>query len=375
MKKYFTFFFLIVIQSAYSQDIDDTFKPIFKTIKANNLSQAINRIDSLDNTGLFTKNAKYHYYKTIAYLSCYEGKDTADIKDFDYLQNAYQSLEMVEKLDTAKAFQKNTNELYERIGSHFLFNGVEDFNRKQYDRALQEFEEVIRINKRPAINRIDTIAYFNAAISAEKLADTTKAIQYFEDVVLMNFGGAFPIMALSDFYVAKKQYDKAINVLEMGYQQYTDNDNILNALANVFLTAGKYEDAKPWIRKIIDDKPNDTLYFTLGSIYDYEHLTDSAEVNYLKSLQINSNNTDALYNLGVLYYLKAIEVIKKETGGKSVPEEAKKLLEKSRVELELLFDINNKNKETVKILISISKLLNNSKMENKYTKVYDAFSL
>ena len=372
MKKSFTFLFLIIVQFAYSQSFETTFKSIFKTIKAKNISQAINRIDSLDNTGLFIKNVKYHYYKVIAYLSCYEGKDTADVNDFNYLQNAYQSLKMVEKLDTAKAFQKNTNELYERIASHFLFNGVEDFNRKQYDRALQEFETVIQINRRPGINRVDTMAYFNAAISAEKAGDTTKAIQHFEEVVLMNFGGTFPIMALSDLYVAKKQYDKAINVLEMGYQQYPDNENILNALINAFLSAGQYEDAKPWIRKIIDDKPNDTLYFTLGSIYDYEHMTDSAEVNYLKALQINSKNRDALYNLGVLYYLKAIEIIKKETGGKSVPEEAKKLLEKSRTELELLFDINNQNKETVKILISISKLLNNSKMEKKYTKIYDA---
>jgi len=372
MKRNFTFLFLIIVQFAYSQSFENTFKSIFKTIKAKNISQAINRIDSLDNTGLFTKNAKYHYYKSIAYLSCYEEKDTADINDFNYLQNAYQSLKMVEKLDTAKAFQKNTNELYERIGSHFLFNGVEDFNRKQYDRALQEFEEVIRINRKPDINRVDTMAYFNAAISAEKLGDTTKAIQHFEAVVLMNFGGTFPIMALSDLYVAKKRYDKAINVLEMGFQQYPDNENILNALVNAFLYAGQYEDAKPWIRKIIDDKPNDTLYFTLGSIYDYEHLTDSAEVNYLKALQINSKNSNALYNLGVLYYLKAIKVIKKETGGKSVPEEAKNLLEKSRVELELFFDMNNKNKETVKMLISINKLLKNSKMEKKYTKIYDA---
>ena len=372
MRKIFTILFLlIIIQFTYGQDFENTFADIFKTIKAKNISQAINTIDSLDNTKHFTANPKYNYYKAIAYLSCYEGKDTADINDFDYLQNAYESLKTVEKLDTAKTFQKNTNELYERIGSHFLFNGVEDFNRKQYDRALQEFEKVIHINKMPFVNRIDTMAYFNAALSAEKLSDTTKTIRYFEEVVLMNFGGTFPIMELSDMYVATKQYDKATNILETGYQQYPENTTILNALINAFLMAGQYNDAKPWIRRVIDIKPNDTLYFTLGSIYDYEQSTDSAKANYQKALQINPKNTDALYNLGVLYYLKAIEKIKKETGGKSVPESAKDLLEKSRGELEQLFAIDNKNKETVKILISISKLLKDNKMTKKYTKIYD----
>ncbi len=370
MRKILTFLLLLIVHFAYSQDFERSFNVIFKTIKAKDFSQAVKMIDSLDNTGNFSNIPEYHYYKTIAYLSCYEEKDSADVNDFDYLQNAYQSLKTVGKLDSVGEFRKNTNELYERIGSHFLFNGVEDFNRKQYDRALKEFEEVIHINKMPIVNRIDTMAYFNAAISAEKLGDTTKAINYFEDVVLMNFGGTFPIMELSDLYMAKKQYNKAINILETGYQQYPDNENILNALVNGFLTAKLYDDAKPWIRKIIDIKPTDVLYFTLGSIYDLQQAPDSAEANYQKSLNLNPQNTDALYNLGVLYYLKAIDVIKKETEGKSVTESAKDLLEKSRVKLENLFTVDNQNKETVKILISISKLLKNSKMEKKYTEVY-----
>ena len=372
MRKILTVLLLTTVHFAYSQDFEKPFNLIFKTIKAKKLSQAINTIDSLDNIKNFTTNPKYNYYKAIAYLSCYEEKDTADTNDFNYLQNAYVSLKTVEKLDTAGIFKKNTNELYERLGSHLLFNGVEDFNRKQYDRALQEFEKVILINKMPFVNRIDTMAYFNAALSAEKLGDTTKAIQLFEEVVLMNFGGTFPIMELSDIYIATKQYDKATNILETGYQQYPQNTNILNALVNAFLTAGQYDDAKPWIRRIIDIKPNDTLYFTLGSIYDYEHSSDSAEANYQKALVLNPQNTDALYNLGVLYYLKAVEIIKKETDGKSIPKSAKLLLEKSRESLERLFAVDDKNKKTVKILISISKLLKDNKMTKRYTKIYDA---
>ncbi|HIE15372.1 MAG TPA: tetratricopeptide repeat protein, partial [Bacteroidales bacterium] len=343
---------------------------IFKYIKIGKINKAIKVIDSLDNTENFRGNIKYHYLKSIAYLACYENKNTADTYDFNYLKNAFQSLMTVRQLDNT-GYKKNTNELLVRLASHFLFNGVEDFNRKQYNEALEEFENVIQINKMPEINRIDTMVYFNAAISAEKNGDTAKAIHYFETVVLMNFGGTFPIMELADLYIAQKQYDKAINLLETAFQEYPDNKDILNTLANIFLTIRKYTDAKPWIRKIIDIQPNDTLYFTLGSIYDYEHLPDSAKINYERALVLNPKNRDALYNLGVLFYLKAIKEIKMENSSKSLSDNIKAMLEQSREYLEKSFAIDNKNIEMVKILIGISKLLDNNKLEKKYKKIFE----
>jgi len=178
-------------------------------------------------------------------------------------------------------------------------------------------------------------------------------------------------MELADLYIAQKQYDKAINLLETAFQEYPDNKDILNTLANIFLTIRKYTDAKPWIRKIIDIQPNDTLYFTLGSIYDYEHLPDSAKINYERALVLNPKNRDALYNLGVLFYLKAIKEIKMENSSKSLSDNIKAMLEQSREYLEKSFAIDNKNIEMVKILIGISKLLDNNKLEKKYKKIFE----
>ena len=101
IRKFTLLFFLIITQLIYGQNTEDSFTAIFKAIKAKKLSQAINKIDSLENTKRFTANPKYNYYKAIAYLSCYEEKDTADTNDFNYLHNAYKSLRTVEKLDTA----------------------------------------------------------------------------------------------------------------------------------------------------------------------------------------------------------------------------------------------------------------------------------
>lgn len=366
-------FIIVFVSFAFngnSQHIDKAFNSIFNYIKTKDLNSALSSLDSLDNNKVINKDANYYYNRAIAYLLCYESKDTADSNDFSYLQNSYTSLEAVLNLDSEKNYYSNAIELIERVGSHFLMNGVEEFNNKQYQNALTDFKKVIKINEMPDINRVDTIVYFNAAISSEKLGDTTQAIHYFENVVWMNFGGTFSFIELSDLYSATNQNQKAIDVLQTAYSEFPGNENILNAIINLFIKVKQYDDAEPWIRILVNKNPSDVLFFTLGSIYNLQNKTDSAEVNYIKALSLNPNHQDALFNLGLLYYLKAIDTIKTDTGGKKIPKSAKELLVKSNTNMQKLYKLEPNNVEAVKMLISINKLLKNKELEQKYTLIY-----
>ena len=57
------------------------------------------------------------------------------------------------------------------------------------------------------------------------------------------------------------------------------------------------------------DPTNEILWFSLGSVYDNLNMQDEAVEAYRKSLGIKPDYFDANYNLGALYFNKAVQMV------------------------------------------------------------------
>jgi tetratricopeptide (TPR) repeat protein len=66
--------------------------------------------------------------------------------------------------------------------------GIENFKAAKYPEALSNFEKSIQLNEE-FLQKTDSNAIYNAALSAEKSQNYDKAIQYFQKSIDINYGG------------------------------------------------------------------------------------------------------------------------------------------------------------------------------------------
>lgn len=196
-----------------------------------------------------------------------------------------------------------------------------------------------------AINKVDTIYYYYAAIASQNAKDWENTAKYYRKCAEMN---------------------------------YKPEETYLNA-ATAYISAKKEDEAMAFLDGAISKAPkNKALYYVLGTIYMDKN--DDAKVSeYLgKAIEIDPKYSDALFNLGSYYFTKGMEVRRRANDEpvKAKQDELLKeslvYLEKAMPALEAYIVIEPTDKEVVKSLWQMSKAFKNTEKETKYKAMYDA---
>ncbi len=233
--------------------------------------------------------------------------------------------------------------------------GIYAYEEKKYDFAHQNFDGVLAIHKvlkeKEEASSLDDPENFKyqtyltglAAMNSDKMEVAKGHFQYLYD---QDYDQSTIYEALYKV-TAEEDLDKAYQYLEKGRQKYPDDVTILFAEINHFLKAGKLDELIAKLKLAIEKEPtNLSLYTTLGNVYDqlyqkeYEinkekaqEYFDNAKKYYQEALKIDSDNFDAYYSIGALYYNKAAFMAKSLNDIKDNDE-----YEKARLELLDQFD-------------------------------------
>lgn len=231
----------------------------------------------------------------------------------DALEQSYIAFQKTLQLDKTKNFHKETIEAMQSIASQFNYEGANLFNQKKYNKALEYFENAIAINKMPAINKFDTIVYYNTALAAEKVGNINKSIQYYELLKQSKFGGSNIYIELGKLYCSHENESKGIQTFKEGISLFPNESNkFYNEIINYYLQKNNNSEVLKYVDEALKtDTKNPSLYFIKGSILEQNGKEADAENLYKKALEINPIYQDALYNLGVMYYNRATTMIKK----------------------------------------------------------------
>jgi Flp pilus assembly protein TadD len=126
------------------------------------------------------------------------------------------------------------------------------------------------------------------------------------------------------------------------------------------LASGKGEDALAKINKTIAADPtNSNLYAVRGSMYDQQKKTDLALADYRKSVELDPNNFDAQFNLGVSNYNRAADAYTKaskmdlktyQVSGKKLEAEGKKYFQASVPYFEKALELQPEDRNTLSSL-------------------------
>jgi tetratricopeptide (TPR) repeat protein len=261
------------------------------------------------------------------YMLLYNSKDAkvADLKNGS-LDEAAKAYAQTVKLDEKNNYPQAKDGL--KICAIIASNaGIENFKAAKFPEALNSFEKSIQLNEE-FLQKTDSNAIYNAALSAEKSQNYDKAVQYFQKAIDIKYGGNEdgPMLhsLLAESYLKKGDKVNYISTIQKGRQLYSNDKQLILSELNYFIEAGKYKEAITNLELAMSKEPNNEIFpFNIGVIYDnlanpgegktaptekeFNEFVEKAEAAYKKAIEINPNYFDALYNIGALYFNRAVK--------------------------------------------------------------------
>lgn len=213
--------------------------------------------------------------------------------------------------ESVKSYQKSL-ELGSKYGTEIkerltvahnvsLNGGVENFNGGKYDKALAGFENAINVSK--ILNFSDTLALYNAALTAEKLERYDQAVGYYESLLEMNHQPEKMYSLIVYGLKSAGKTDQANAKLADGRKRFPENQDLIIQELNNYLMNDDMEGAKRNLQKAIEkDAQNHVLHYSLGTVYSSLGNLPEAEASYTEAIRLNPAYFDAQYNLGALFF-------------------------------------------------------------------------
>lgn len=353
----------------------------FNNLRKGELDKAMQNIEPTILDASTMSDPKTWFYRGNIYLQIHMSENPAfKALDKNALYKAYESYQQLLKLDTKKEYYTETIQNLFIISEQFYNEGVKNFTLEPPDfgSAFTAFETSAKVNE--SYGNVDTLAMFNAALSAENAKDYTNAKLYYNKVKELNYPQPLIYNSLATIQMEEGDTVAAVAILLEGRKKYPDNFNLLIAETNIYLSSKQNDKAMAnLVEAIKTDPENPTIHYAVGVNYALMGDVAEAEKAYLKAVELNPDYFEANYNLGALYVNEAAQVIDsanklplsavKEYDALKV--QADDILKKSIPFLENASRLDSKDKST---LLSLKEIYTRLQMYEKMKEVNDKLS-
>lgn len=270
---------------------------------------------SIDKASLDPKtgiSAKTWYYRGLIYQDIEESAEP-NIKavDAQALDKSIESYLKSIELDVKKNYTDDIKKRIPYLQNRYVNKGIEAYKAKDFQGAADNFLKSADISEK-LFSKIDTNLLFNAALAALNAKNVPVQKTLFTRLIDLKYPEVEVYRSLANIYLSEKDTAKGLEYIAMGRTAFPGNNALMIDELNIYMSRGQ---SKQMISKMEEaanaDPNNKTLWFALGATYDNMGKKDNAETAYKKSLAIDSNYFDALYNLGAMYYNAGVEVYNK----------------------------------------------------------------
>ncbi|MCF8372993.1 MAG: tetratricopeptide repeat protein [Bacteroidales bacterium] len=202
------------------------------------------------------------------------------------------------------------------LSNVFVNVGVKLFQSEdvaENEQAVESFEKSLFFSS--MTGKIDTPLFYYTALAAAKAKQYDKAVEYFGLCTKYGYGEDDDNKAYMYYGLAKNSLmigdtAKYMESLKAGIDKYPDNNTTLvTELINYYLAEDMSQEALDYLALAIKKVPdNHTFHFAQGSLYDKMEKYSDAEVSYKKAIELKPDYFDANYNLGAIFYNKAVQL-------------------------------------------------------------------
>ena len=243
--------------------------------------------------------------------------------------------------------------------------GISYYNTTSFDLAASSFDLAAEVAR--TFDIVDTMAVYNSALCYEKANMTDMAIERYRDCADIKYQVPNVFLFISTLYRNSDNDEEALKVLQEARVSYPREQSLIIEELNIYLTNKDFERAKANLELAAEQDPtNEILWFSLGSVFDNLGNYDEAIIAYQKAIVVKSDYFDANYNLGALYFNKAVLGINEANemwkprmtrteaaNQKKLEEDSKSMFVTARPYLETAFNVDPTDLETVRSLKDI----------------------
>ena len=237
-----------------------------------------------------------------------------------YFQKAYELDQLPN--EKGKVKPKYTKDIKSILSANhvYLFNGgAYYFDKQEYKKAYDFFNQYVEISELPMFAGTQTAekdstfmtVQFYAAAAASLAKDSRLAIAALERAKNTPYRQYDVYQYLCyEYGEARTAQDSVMldKTFEDGKQVFPDSAFFLNNLINTYIYSNRNEKALEMLNVAIQKNPNDAnLYNVMGRVYE-TGLKDyaNAEKNFQIAFEKDPNLTDALSNIGLIYYNQGV---------------------------------------------------------------------
>jgi len=277
-----------------------------------------------------------------SYIAILDPNESNADKYFDLALNA---------IDSAKRFDKFEDNSGLIAASNYNINikkqqkGNSAYEAKDFEAAYNYLKQVSDFFPK------DTTLAINTALSAQGLKRDDEALTYYKRAKENGARNPVIFQRMENIYVGKLDKEAALKIVQDGIALNPYNTMLNNDYINMLLDNGKYTEARQIIESTLKvDTRSKLLYYLYGYLHQQNANLGTAELAYNKSLTLDKNYFDALYQLGLVYVNLGNQALNADA--RNVSKFSSSL---NRAEIILLqaHQVKPKDKATINLLIEI----------------------
>ncbi|MCD8042144.1 MAG: tetratricopeptide repeat protein [Tannerellaceae bacterium] len=238
------------------------------------------------------------------------------IEVLPYFEKAYELDQLPnEKGKVKPRFIKDMKGILNANHPYYINGGAYFFDVRDYKKAYDFFDQYLQIANLPMMagepaaardSNYMTVQYY-AAIASTQLGDPQTAVVVLENAAKEGYKTNELYQYLFEEYRQLEDTTNMIRVLKDGQAAVPEESFYLLNLINLQINQGQNEEAIASLdAAIAQDPQNAQLYDVSGRIYEGMQDFEKAEQNFQKALELDPSYTDALSNLGRIYYNQAV---------------------------------------------------------------------
>lgn len=259
--------------------------------------------------GKVTSVAKNWYNKGRIYKAIYLD-DSTEFRDLapkeEALQTAMESFNKVKTMEKENStyvifVDQEISQLY----GYIVNEGAEKYNDNDFEGAYNAFMTAL------VVSPGDTTALLYGGVSAQQAEMMDEALAAFQQ--LADDGNANLDTYKTMIYLYrtdKEDMDKVLEVVDQALAQFPENNELIQEKITSLIIMERSDEAQSELEAAISNDPTNALYYYfLGYLYDQKEDSDNSIEQYQKALELDPEYYEANYNLAVVYYNKAREII------------------------------------------------------------------
>lgn len=242
-------------------------------------------------------------------FSMIAGSENEEYKNLhpEPVKEAARSYKKAMELDEKDSYLEENMQALAVVQQQANFYAGQQFANNEFTKSHQNFE--LAADLAEDLGVVDTVAVYNAGLAAERAEMYPEALEQYEKALELGYLDGRMYVFLALMHEKMGNDEEYLQTIQEGREAYPSDTDLIRMELNHYLQNDKFEEAERNLKLALEEDPDDqALHFALGVVYDNLGRVDDAAESYKRAIELDPNYFDALYNLGALYFNRAVEL-------------------------------------------------------------------